>query len=189
MDPSTDPCHRPYRAPFDELVAGHQIDPQPFGIMQSALANGGGCDSAHHAQFGLSWGGCAVSYAVLLSAGTERGCDSSAGCPRSVQAAVAAPPEQIFKVGGDVSAPVAIYRLLPDFPDGDWKAYSKGFDSLVVGFVVNEKGLPINVHVIQGVSKGLDKKAVEAVEQWRFKPAMKDDKPVAVTLDIIFSNQ
>ena len=31
---------------------------------------------------------------------------------------------------------------------------------------------------------GLDENAIEAVKQWRFEPAMKDGKPVAVEINV-----
>ena len=49
---------------------------------------------------------------------------------------------------------------------------------------VGTNGLPSHVHVIRGVGMGLDEKAVEAVKQYRFKPAMENGKPVLVELNI-----
>jgi TonB family protein len=59
---------------------------------------------------------------------------------------------------------------------------------VVVGLTVDEKGRPRDVHVVRGPGHGLDEKAVKAVKQYRFKPALKDGKPVAteITVDIAF---
>jgi protein TonB len=40
------------------------------------------------------------------------------------------------------------------------------------------------VHTLRGVGMGLDEKAVEAVKQYRFKPAMEGGKPVPVELNV-----
>jgi protein TonB len=40
------------------------------------------------------------------------------------------------------------------------------------------------VHVLRGVGMGLDEKAKEAVQQYRFKPAMENGKPVPVELNV-----
>jgi protein TonB len=40
------------------------------------------------------------------------------------------------------------------------------------------------VHVLRGVGMGLDEKAVEAVQQYKFKPALKNGSPVAVYLNV-----
>jgi TonB family protein len=39
--------------------------------------------------------------------------------------------------------------------------------------------------VTRSLGLGLDEKAIEAVTKWRFKPAMKDGKPVAVSANIV----
>ena len=50
--------------------------------------------------------------------------------------------------------------------------------------IVDENGNPRNVHVIRPLGMGLDQKAVEAVSQYRFKPAMMKGKPVAVRINV-----
>ena len=44
--------------------------------------------------------------------------------------------------------------------------------------------MPRNVRVIHGLGPGLDDKAVEAVNQWRFKPGEMDGQPVPVAAHI-----
>jgi len=49
---------------------------------------------------------------------------------------------------------------------------------------VDEQGNPSHVRVDRGVRPDLDEKAVEAVKQYKFKPATKNGKPVKVDLYI-----
>jgi len=83
-------------------------------------------------------------------------------------------------VGGGVLAPVVITEVDPEFSEEARKAKFSG--SVEVYLIVDEMGQPVNVRVARGVGMGLDEKAVEAVKQYRFKPAMKDGKPVKVDL-------
>ena len=43
---------------------------------------------------------------------------------------------------------------------------------------------PQNPRVIRSLGMGLDEKALGAVRQYRFKPALKDGKPVAVRITV-----
>jgi len=54
--------------------------------------------------------------------------------------------------------------------------------------VVDEKGNPRDLKVIRALGLGLDQKAIEAVEKWRFKPGMKDGRavPVQATIEVNF---
>ena len=60
--------------------------------------------------------------------------------------------------------------------------------SVTIALVVSSKGIPRDVHVLKGLDKEVDQSAVAAVGQWRFAPAQRDSKPVAVriTLEIAF---
>ena len=55
---------------------------------------------------------------------------------------------------------------------------------MVLAIIVDDKGLPRDVRVIRPLGLGLDQKAIEAVQKWRFRPGMKDGKPVAVSATI-----
>ncbi len=89
---------------------------------------------------------------------------------------------RVRMIGGGVSTPVVIYQVEPEFSEEARKAKFMG--NVIVSLVVDPKGLPENVHVTRGVGMGLDDKAVEAVRQYRFKPAMEGGKPVAVYLNV-----
>ncbi len=87
----------------------------------------------------------------------------------------------VYKIGGGVSAPVVIYSVEPEFSEEARKAKVAG--NVLVAIIVDANGHPQNVRVIRGIGMGLDEKAVEAVRQYRFKPAMMNGKPVAVELN------
>jgi protein TonB len=86
------------------------------------------------------------------------------------------------KIGGGVSAPVLLYQVEPQFSEEARKAKAAG--NVVVNLWVDDKGNPTHVRVLRGVGMGLDEKAVEAVKQYRFKPAMEGGKPVTVEMNI-----
>jgi protein TonB len=88
----------------------------------------------------------------------------------------------VRRIGGGVSSPVVIYQVEPEFSEEARKAKFMGI--VTVNLIVDSKGMPQNVHVLRGVGMGLDQKAVEAVRQYRFKPAMAEGKPVPVELNV-----
>ena len=46
--------------------------------------------------------------------------------------------------------------------------------------VIEAAGLTAALEVKTGLGFGLDKQPIEAVKQWRFRPATKDGKPLAI---------
>jgi bla regulator protein blaR1 len=93
-----------------------------------------------------------------------------------------ADPQQIYHVGGDVSAPKLVFAPDPQFTEKARRAKYQGV--CVISTVVDAQGNPTQVQVVRRLGMGLDKKAVEAVKQYRFTPAMRVGKPVAVEVKI-----
>jgi periplasmic protein TonB len=88
----------------------------------------------------------------------------------------------VFRVGAGVSAPVVLHKVEPEFSPEARAAKYQGV--VLVAAVIDSDGKPRDLRVIRGVGMGLDQNAVEAVKQWRFSPAKKDGRPVAVSVNI-----
>jgi TonB family protein len=56
--------------------------------------------------------------------------------------------------------------------------------SVVLRAIVDENGVPRNVAVTRSAGSAIDRRAVEAVSQYRFKPATIDNKPTWATVSI-----
>jgi protein TonB len=88
----------------------------------------------------------------------------------------------VMSVGGGVSAPVVIHTVEPEFTPEARSANLQG--SVAIQLIVDSQGNPQNVHLVRHLGMGLDEKAIEAVKQYKFKPAMYEGRPVAVQLVI-----
>ena len=88
------------------------------------------------------------------------------------------------RVGDGVTAPRPIFQPEAEFSDEARRAKYEG--TVVVTLIVDANGNPQNVHVTRTLGMGLDEKAVEAVQKYKFKPAMdqKSGKPVPVMVSV-----
>ena len=88
----------------------------------------------------------------------------------------------VMHAGSAQVPPKLIYQVEPEFSEEARKAKFSG--DVQVYLVVDTEGRPTRIRVARGVGMGLDEKAVEAVRQYKFKPAMQNGKPVPVDLYI-----
>jgi len=88
----------------------------------------------------------------------------------------------VYRVGGGVSAPRIIYAPDPEFSEEARKAKYQG--TVVLWVIVGTDGLTHDIRVQRSLGLGLDEKAMEAIRRWRFEPARKDGRPVAVQVNV-----
>ncbi len=86
----------------------------------------------------------------------------------------------LMNVGGGVSAPVVIHSVQPEFSDQARQSNFQG--SVALQLIVDANGNPQNIHITRHLGMGLDEKAIEAVQQYKFKPATYQGHPVAVQI-------
>lgn len=87
---------------------------------------------------------------------------------------------ELFHIGGGISMPEVVYKPDPEFSEEARKAKFSG--NVLVYLYIEPDGTTSHVRVVRGIGMGLDEKAVEAARKFRFKPAMKNGKPVRADL-------
>jgi periplasmic protein TonB len=109
----------------------------------------------------------------------------TASAPPAARETPAAQPEpdHVMHIGGSVSPPVIISTVQPQFTE-EARRRGKMSGNVQIYCWVDENGNPSHVRAIRGLGMGLDEKAVEAVQKYKFKPAMLNGKPVTVDLYI-----
>jgi TonB family protein len=93
------------------------------------------------------------------------------------------PPAGVFRVGAGVSPPSVISRVEPQYSDEARQARIQG--SVTLEAIVRKDGTLEILRVVKSLDPTLDQNAIEALQQWRFRPGMKDGQPVDVALNIL----
>jgi periplasmic protein TonB len=137
---------------------GDPLSHLPSGPPSNGVGSGGGIGSG-------SGGGVGVGVGSGVGAGRGGG---TGGGP--------------LQVGGGVSAPRPIFSPDPEYTEEARKAKYQG--TCVLWMIVGPDGKPRDIKVARTLGLGLDEKAIEAVKQWKFAPAMKDGQPVAVQINV-----
>jgi TonB family protein len=96
------------------------------------------------------------------------------------------PSQGAFRVGGGVGPPVLLRKVEPEYTEEARAAKYQG--TVLVYIEVGPDGQAHNMKVIRGLGLGLDEKAIESLNGWKFRPGMKDGQPVTVqaTIEVNF---
>jgi TonB family protein len=89
----------------------------------------------------------------------------------------------VYRVGNGVSAPVLIRKQEPDYTPRARAAKIEG--DVVLDVVIMPDGTPDSLKIVRALDPDLDAKAIECVRSWRFRPALKDGKPVPIRVSIV----
>jgi periplasmic protein TonB len=151
--------------PHVQVAQNHMLNlgtpsasPMPAAPPSNGTGSGGGIGSG-------SGGGVGVGHGPGVGAGSGGGIGGG-----------------VFKVGGGISAPQAVSTPDPEYTEEARRARTQG--TCILWLIVDAEGHPRDIRVIRGLGFGLDAKAMEAVKQWRFQPALKDGKPVNVQISV-----
>ena len=142
---------------------------------------------------------CFLSCSIVLFAGTSQ-CSTSGQSQRPSAAASGSQPSE-EQTRPDVLTSDAFANLPPcgekspqscatpprliDAPSPTFTPepnYKRGV--CVLSLIVEPNGKTSNIHVLKPLSVDQDRLATEAVKKWKFKPAMKDGKPVAAKIAV-----
>ena len=142
-------------APDIVLAQGGQIG-DPTSVFSKVLSNGSGRE-------GIGPGCCG-------GVGPSTGPGAGPG------------PTGIFPAGRGVTVPEVIFNPEPSFSDEARKAKAQGIVLLML--VVGKDGRPYDIHVGQSLGMGLDERAIEVVNQWRFRPGTLNGQAVATRIAV-----
>lgn len=98
-----------------------------------------------------------------------------------------APGILLTRDGSNISPPVAIRQVPPKYPRRErWHRVS---GDCTLKIIIDSEGTPESIKVVKSLDPGLDQSAIEAVKQWRYKPALKDGVPVPSEMTFIVKFQ
>lgn len=81
--------------------------------------------------------------------------------------------------------PIKETMVEPKYPIYEKKKRVVG--KVTIKFIVDEKGIPKEFSFTRKLTKGLNKAALDAIKQWRFKPALKDNEPISEYFSVTFN--
>ncbi len=86
------------------------------------------------------------------------------------------------EIGPGITPPKLLEVASPEYTPEAKKAKIEG--DVLLTIVIDQNGDVVDAVVKKGLGKGLDEQAIAAVKVWKYKPATKDDEPIAVKMDV-----
>ncbi|MCP3960948.1 MAG: energy transducer TonB [bacterium] len=111
--------------------------------------------------------------------------DALFGIPDAPPSAVAFGRGDVMQVGGGVTAPEKLHAPQPKYSEEARQGRVQGV--VILQAIIDNVGQVSDVEVLKGLPLGLTDSAIETVEEWRFKPATQNGKPVAVYLNLLIN--
>ena len=78
--------------------------------------------------------------------------------------------------------PIEVTRVKPQYPEAARKARMQGV--VILEAIITKTGDVESVRVLRGLNPLLDSAAIRAVQQWKYKPATFNGRPVPVYLTV-----
>ncbi|HZS56566.1 MAG TPA: M56 family metallopeptidase, partial [Bryobacteraceae bacterium] len=88
----------------------------------------------------------------------------------------------IYTLGPGITQPRLIKKIEPQYSASARQRKIQG--TVLLGLVIDSHGRTKDISVERSLDQELDRNAADAVRHWRFQPAMKDGRPVAVRVKV-----
>jgi protein TonB len=88
----------------------------------------------------------------------------------------------VYRVGGVVISPSIIHRIEPEYSEEARKARHEG--TVLLEAIIRKDGRVDLVGIVRRLGFGLDQNAIDALRQWRFRPATMNGVAVDVRLNV-----
>jgi len=95
---------------------------------------------------------------------------------KTTEATTIKPVRREGQLGVEVIIPTPIRRITPVYPEQCKKEKIEG--TVILEIKIDAEGNVIDARVLKSVHPELDKAAMEAIKKWKYRPVLKDDKPV-----------
>ena len=120
---------------------------------------------------------------IITPVGSGFGAGYGAGSGGGMEAPPTPPlPPGVYRVGSGVMPPAVVEHADPIYTEEARAAKYSG--EVVLSLVINTAGKAEDIKVIKPLGMGLDERAIEAVQQWVFRPGTKDGVPVKVMANV-----
>ena len=180
-----EPC-KAQSSRYSVAVLEFRSDGAPRRVQLKLVADGSGCARVANALFLMSWAADDVAdpaadhaaYLALLLPAVA----TCANVPLPSPQGPSAQDTNVLRVRGKIEPPKLETRVEPQYPEDARRRHEQGV-SIYEG-IVTETGCITNVHLLRSSSPELDMMGMEAVAQWRYRPARLNGRPVRVYLTV-----
>jgi len=134
-----------------------------------------------------------LSVALLVLSGTPLLCAAEGEPAKPPAAAQPKPPakepelqrlatDPVYSLKEVDQAPIATSQQQAVYPKTLRTQRLEG--SVDVGFTITSKGVVQDPHAVSSTNEAFEQAAIDAVKKWKFKPGMKDGKPVNTKVQV-----
>ncbi len=154
-------------------------------VFSSFLRSQGRTDQADQLT-SVAAGKTAAKPTIALDGGKERAGQLSSVAAEKTSAKPTIALDNVYRVGNGTTAPRVDSKVEPKYSEEARAAKLQG--TVVLSVIVGTDGIVHDAQVLRGAGLGLDENAIEAVNQWRFKPGAREGQPVKIraTIEVNF---
>ncbi len=91
--------------------------------------------------------------------------------------------QKVIRVRGTIANANLVKKVQPIYPTSAKQAHIQG--TVTMDVKISKEGVPYDVQVVSSPSDDLAQSAVEAVQQWRYRPTLLNGEPVAIVTEVI----